>query len=669
LNRSELIKILAKKANIKEKSAEKLIISFGDVISEALKKGEKVVYSNFGTFYTVHYPSKVIYHPILGSKKKMVMLPTDAIKWMPSGNIKDMVDRGTEREEITKFGSTKKLKEEKKKAGIIDRKAIEIPDHQKLMVDDEEIEIPIKINKKNELKAVYQDEETKEKDLIPFEKPGAQISFVDLKDTTIPHEVLCLVPLEMAQKTKVVPIDLKDEMLILGMTDPKDLDAIELIKKTVRKKVSPRLISESDLDKIFAQYEGEALLNHKEDIGKVVTDKEENEQIEISKSAPAKRILALILKRSLREKAKSVHFDFFEDALVVSFRVNNKSIEKTTLPKSIGKALISYLKTLADYQEQEPTAESVIKEKIDETQEEFDLLIVATAGGEKVVITPKERIRFVKKIADLDLRENDLNRLRDNLANPGLTLVNSSSNYAGQSVFYAVADFLKEKGLNVITIESNIEFVLKGITQIKLNGINANQALDLAAKLDPDAILVNQTISREILEKAFVLFPNKTIIAKTMAEDSISAYQEVFSLGIDKKTLVQKINLSIGTKELNRICPDCRELSKPDNASIRKIRDELSSIPGEERAKLRKLGTHFYAGKGCRNCNNQGVINKVSLFEIFLPTERIRDRLSEENINWPEVKKEAVRAGMTTIAQDGIIKSLVGLVSVEEVLD
>ncbi len=107
MNRKELARELAKKTKLSAKQAENLIIAFGAVVTDVLEKQEKIVYSNFGTFYTVHYPSKTIYHPKLGKKKTMIMLPTNAAKWMPASNIKKMVNGGVEVDEPTRHKATK----------------------------------------------------------------------------------------------------------------------------------------------------------------------------------------------------------------------------------------------------------------------------------------------------------------------------------------------------------------------------------------------------------------------------------------------------------------------------------------------------------------------------------------------------------------------------------
>jgi type IV pilus assembly protein PilB len=155
MNRNDLAKALAKQAKLSLDDAEKLIVSFTDTITDVLQKKEKVIYSNFGTFYTVHYPSKVIYHPVLGKKKQMVMLPTDAVKWMPSGNIKELVQTSQEVESATAFGATKKHKEENRKAGIAEIKARELTDDEILAqenikklqegTEEEEYIIPIRV--------------------------------------------------------------------------------------------------------------------------------------------------------------------------------------------------------------------------------------------------------------------------------------------------------------------------------------------------------------------------------------------------------------------------------------------------------------------------------------------------------------------------------------------
>ena len=147
MTRKELAKLLSKQTSLKAKNAEDLVIAFGDVISDALLQDKKIVYSNFGTFYKVHYPSKIIYHPKLGKAKKMVMLPTDAVKWMPSGNIKEMVNSGIEIENPTIHGK-KKIKS----AETFDSET------GNQVLDQETIDIPIKITKKTKPEVVSKTE-------------------------------------------------------------------------------------------------------------------------------------------------------------------------------------------------------------------------------------------------------------------------------------------------------------------------------------------------------------------------------------------------------------------------------------------------------------------------------------------------------------------------------
>jgi type IV pilus assembly protein PilB len=669
MNRSDLVKILAKEANLSEKNAEKLILSFCDTLADALRKDEKVVYSNFGTFYTVHYPSKVIYHPVLGAKKKMVMLPTDAVKWMPSNNIKEMVDLQTVTSEVTKFGSTKKFKQNKKEAGLPERKAKEVQEETIDNIDsDEPIEIPIRIaSKKASVAIPIEIEDEDIKDIVPFAAGSNQITYVDLSDVDIPKEILCLVPEEIARKMKVIPIDLKDEMLILGMADPRDLEAVDLIKKAVRKKVSPRLISSADLNKIFTQYQKVSLMN-----GKETPENIPSENLEFSKSAPAYRILSLILKQALRENAERIHFEPQDDEVKIQYRIDGEIVEKTKLSKSLARNLLSKIRSLSD-KEDRPYGpmQGVFSIHLDKIERFFEFVSLPVASGEKIVISPKEQIKKLKKIAELELRDNDYEKIKENIGKKGLILITSTKEINRLTTLYAILDALNNKGLSIASIESRASLILPGVTQIEViqeKGFSYDNVLESIIKLDPDVVAIDQFNNRYIIEQCLALSKNKIVIALADSKDSIEAVRRLNELGINKNMLFSSLNLIIAEKPARQICQNCRTSQKTDPKTIRKIKEILSTLPSEEKTRIRRLGSRFYEGKGCKECGNSGFKNELSLFETLNVTEKIKDLVSN-GADLDSIKKEAAKEGMTTLVQDGIIKALVGLTEVKNILE
>ncbi len=394
MNQKQFTKLLASKTDLSVKSARKLVGAFGDSIETALKKGERVVYSNFGSFYLVNYPSKTINHPAFGNKKKTIMLATNAVKWMPSDNIKDLVDHHLKSESATSFGSTKKINAAKKSAGFDGGKAIEITEaeraelekrlEEELLIEKKNkkehhspsrqntVEIPIRVIKKGWLDLPFTHVPLAEKEIVPFAKKSLQIKYLNLSEAKIPENILCLIPEKLARRTKVVPVDLKDEILILGMADPHDHDTIAMIKKIVGKKISPHLVSASDLEKIFAQY------------GNLSTP------ITPSPSSPISHAVNLILKRAISEQATTIHFDPDMEKIVVRFRINGGLVEKTTVDKSLWKLILAEIKQSSSASEINASySQYIFSANIDGVTTEFGLLIVPAVNGEKIIINTK----------------------------------------------------------------------------------------------------------------------------------------------------------------------------------------------------------------------------------------------------------------------------------------
>ncbi|MDO8444126.1 MAG: ATPase, T2SS/T4P/T4SS family [bacterium] len=688
MNQKQFTKLLAKRTDLSVKEARKIVEAFGDSIETALKKGERVVYSNFGSFYLVNYPSKTINHPAFGNKRKTIMLATNAVKWMPSDNIKDLVDHHLETSSATSFGSTKIIQAAKKNAGISDRKALDITKAEYETMrnakensstvqktgksDDETVKIPIRIIKKSWVDLPVRQIPLSEKEIVPFDKNSLQVKYIDLSKTDVPDHILCLVPEEIARRTKIIPIDLKDEILILGMTDPKDHDTLAAIRKIVRKKISPRLVSESDFDKVFAQYDRLALTGNKPEttLANTVSD---SEPIKIDSSTPVSRVVSLILKRAIREQATTIHFDPTEQSVLIKFRINSRIIEKTALDKSLQKAIVAKIKQLANLNKKssDDNHQNIFCVNIDGTDEEFEFLSIPVVNGEKIVINIKDRPKVLEKLTELDLRDSDFGKIKDNAEKMGLVLLASQSEKERSRIFYALADFLLARNFNVVTLENSPALVIPGINQIDVTGEknhDHDSMLLSISKFDCDVLMIDQLLTKETADKVLSLFADKIIIASFEAKDSFDALSKITDLGVNPKVLADKLNLIISAYPVYRVCQSCKTLEKPDSKTIHQIRDILSGLPAQERSRLRKLGNHFYRGLGCTECNKTGYFGKITLYETFILNEKIRG-LIIKNSDAEAIKKEAVRGGFTNLIQDGIIKALIGETTIREVLE
>lgn len=822
MNRHDLAVSIAKKTKLSSKEAEKLVIAFGDVVSDALSLGEKIIYSNFGTFYTVHYPSKVILHPILGAKKKMIMLPTDAVKWMPADNIKDMVDTGKSVESATSFGASKKFQEFKKEAGLpkyrseeieVEEDPIEIPirkssskktsaedvaihnpevadaapdaeyhtSSSKLTLDsaepektaeplpptpaekadspvaDEKTDEKVKVKnsgfwdhifKKTEEadqpetgdpapEALLKDKKaastTKDntstigmgifgdknddsvKNLPETTRPAeeetkntedaaednnekiagtntepkdadfdqsitrkANVAFLDLSNTTVPKEVLAKIPEKIAREYKIAPIEENETELVVGMVDPEDIEAIEIVKKIVQKKVSPRLVTESDISHILDQYQGlesevkEAIedvdlemkteINNAKEVTNITTD-----------PAPAARIVASLLKRAIRDHASDIHIEPGESEVIVRFRIDGVLHKKVTLPKAIQNAVVSRVKILSNLKidEQRLPQDGRFSVKSDERQVDFRVSTMPVANGEKVVMRVLDKVSGVMSLEKLNFRKRDFDIINKNCEKShGMILVTGPTGSGKTTTLYALISKIYTEGINVITLEDPIEYRIAGINQSQVNpDIKYTFASGLRSILrqDPDVVMIGEIRDNETAEMAVHAALTGHVVLSTLhTNDSAGAIPRLLDMEIEPFLLNSSLNLVIAQRLARKICDSCKEKVVIKSDDLKDIKADLDSLPGNVKKDLKEPFTFFH-GKGCKNCDETGYKGRIGLYEVLEVSPAIRDLVGKKAAG-SEIRKSAVSEGMTTMIQDGIIKALDGLTTIEEVL-
>lgn len=796
MNKTELAKVLAEKIKKNPKIAEKLINSFGDTLLDVLSKGGKIIYSNFGTFYTVHYPSKVIYHPTLGAKKKMIMLPTNVVKWMPSANIKAMVNAGETVEHATTFGASKKIKDAPSASGApltpelkientnsteninLDTKNIATPAN----IDDnsqDEIEIPIRnLSKEQPLETVtaeptetsapetkdnasntenknnFWDQlfkkattdsknasptaDTKEneakdepktnegpsnpvgmglfgantapvpkaktdadslpegkptdeknnpaqeeqgitsgyKDLEPFASRKTSISYIDLSKTTVPKEVLQLISEKIAREYRVVPIENTETELVVGMVDPEDMEAIEIVKKIVGKKVSPKLTTETDLNHVLDQYQGfesevEEAIGDVEDKDEDKKDQKSPDAV-ISSSAPASRIVNSLLKRAIRDKASDIHIEPYESEVTVRFRIDGVLHKKVSLPKDIQQAVASRIKILSNLKidEQRLPQDGRFSIMMDDRKVDFRVSTMPIANGEKIVMRILDKLSGIISIDDLGFRERDLGLINNSCQKShGMILVTGPTGSGKTTTLYALIEKIYAEGINIITLEDPIEYQIPGINQSQVNAeINYTFASGLRSILrqDPDVVMIGEIRDKETAEMAVHAALTGHVVLSTLhTNDSAGAIPRLIDMGIEPFLLNSSLNLILAQRLARRICDSCKEEISPTPDQLKLVQDELAKMSKSEKTKIGNK-IKLYKGKGCKDCGDTGYKGRIGIYEVLEVDKKIKDMVAHEASS-AEIEESAVANGMTTMVQDGILKAISGQTTIEEV--
>lgn len=755
MNRKDLARALAKQTKMTQSKAEKLIAAFGDVISDALDQGDKITYSNFGTFYTVHYPSKIIHHPVLGAKKKMVMLPTDTVKWMPSDNIKDIIRIGKEMASATSFGASKQLEEIKRKEGICIKKAIELDEPTaetevaKAGPEQEDyFEIPIRVtpkesepekvqekveakdnNSQEVIKASDQlpepndkyknfwwqflEEENKatkpalpnlakdpddedieayierlrqsrkswitplkeresrsadaqrsgkqakpavEDDLQPFFDWRKEIDFVDLSNIKISKDTLRLVPEKIAREFMVIPLYTTPKTITVATDDPQNVEALAIVKKITGKDILPKLASESQINDAFIQYENQ-----------------EDDEYEIKQAAkiPASRILTAIARRAIRDHATDIHLEPAGEGAILRFRIDGTLQNKTELPTRIYSALLSKLKKLGRLDETVPTIsnEGHFNLHVNGSQLACRLSILKVATGERAVLNITGRSARVPKIEELGMSAKEVELIKKACAkSQGLILVSGTNNSEKITTLYSLVEALRPEGISIFTLEDKIESELCAVNQLEISeesAISPLEGLRSILRQDPDVIMISNLRDKETAETAMqTSLTGHLVLASISAADSSTAIARLFDLGVEPFLVSSSLNLVLGQRLVRRICDQCRSAKALSEGEQEIVKKEISLLPQE----IKKSISRFSAseGKGCQNCEESGYLGRIGLYEVMEINGEIRDLISQKATPC-EIKNAAIKCGMTTLDQDGLLKANSGLTTLEEI--
>ena len=814
MTRKDLAKQIAKNTKLTSREAENLIISFGAVISEALSRKEKIIYSNFGTFYTVHYPSKVIYHPKHGAAKKMVMLPTDAVKWMPAPNIKKMVSGGLEVKSPTTHGRKKtgvselivdgpltSKKSNPKTSGLKKEGIEEIPIRQEktnfsnketpleeeqpptskttnktdndksekiniyeeLMGDGSKVEStfsdairvhkkpgffgkifgrkntddaaspPTKEDKKissrtgegifdvnqkpkdpkpldsikTEKKPAQKTTNNLESDFFPqnqtklkttlspinSQKPSPEaditpfstkknVSYVDLKTTTVSKELLKKIPEKIARQFKIVPVEENEEEMVIAMVDPEDIEAKEMAKKIFQKKISTRLATEEDINHILDQYSAleselkEAIITadeqEQESEEKKKVDK--NQLIEsASDNAPAAKIVSSLLKRAIREKASDIHVEPTEKEIEIRFRVDGILKKKTSLPKDIQSAIITRIKILSNMKidEQRLPQDGRFSLKYDDRRIDFRISSLPVANGEKIVMRVLDRLAGIISIEKLGVRGSGLKTLEKNIEKShGMILVTGPTGSGKTTTLYALIDKLFKEGVNIVTLEDPIEYQIKGINQSQVNSAikySFASGLRSIVRQDPDIIMLGEIRDGETAEMAVHAALTGHVMLSTLHTNTAAgATPRLLDMGIEPFLLTSSLNCVIGQRLARKICEFCKEEVKIPETEKADVDKEIAKLPPEEKKKIESKDIKFFKAKGCKECGDTGYKGRIGLFEVLEVSEEIKEMILKKESS-SKIQEKACEAGMITMPQDGILKACDGLTTLEEV--
>ena len=513
--------------------------------------------------------------------------------------------------------------------------------------------------------------------------------FKDVDILEIPETTLAIIPEESASYYKMVPLRLAQGVLEVGMLDPEDIKAKEVLSFLARQgkfDFKIYLIQESDLEDVFKRYEniqdvvGEALTELQGDAAEEGGDvdlfyDENKDASKLGDDAPIIKMVSAIFKHGVEARASDVHIEPTAAELRIRFRVDGILQTSLKLPKVTHSAIVARVKILSRLRIDETRIpqDGRFSAKIDKKEIDFRVSTFPTKLGEKVVIRildPTEGLRTYKEIG---LSENNLKILREQIRKPyGMILSTGPTGSGKTTTLYSILQELNQPGVNIVTLEDPIEYFVSGVNQSQIRaeiGYTFAKGLRSVVRQDPDIIMVGEIRDEESANLATHAALTGHILLSTIhTNNAIGVVSRLMDMKIRSFLIPSTLNIAVGQRLARKICPYCMEKVKPEPAVQKMMIDELSKLPNEVRKTLNiPEPMYIYRAKGCPKCNNKGEKGRIGIFEIL----KMTDELEKVIINDPTesaLEQEVRRQGMINMRQDGIIKALEGKLSIEEVI-
>ncbi|MDO8498459.1 MAG: ATPase, T2SS/T4P/T4SS family [bacterium] len=500
------------------------------------------------------------------------------------------------------------------------------------------------------------------------------VPFINLESKAISTEVLDLVPEPVAQKYHLIPFDKKGDKLFVAMVDPLDLQILQFVEKKSALFIKPYLASMEDINKaINDQYsqnlttEVTSALEEVTALQKPVIE-EPDDKAEVIKEAPVANIITQLLEFAVHSRASDIHVEPLEDKTRVRYRIDGILHEKIILPRGVHDALVSRIKILSNLKIEEKRLPQDGRFTFTSGREVYDLRIstVPTIFGEKVVMRLLPKSNVAPTLPELGLRGSALKNLEVQVLRPhGIILICGPTGSGKTTTLYSILSKLTTTRVNVVTIEDPVEYQISGANQVQANpqiGLTFASALRSFLRQDPNIMLVGEVRDTETAELAIQAALTGHQVFSTLHTNSASgSLPRLLDMGMEPFLLASSMNGVVGQRILRRICPHCRTTFTPPPevaGNIQQILGKLSSVGKEIK---------LYKGLGCDACGHVGYLGRVGIFEVLPVSPKIMD-LILERASAQAIEATARAEGMITLKQDGYMKVLEGVTTLEEVL-
>lgn len=513
-----------------------------------------------------------------------------------------------------------------------------------------------------------------EEELTSFLSRQYGVPAVNLSEYEIEPSVIKLIAQDVVQKYQLIPVNRAGATLIIAVSDPSNLFAIEDIKFMTGYNIEMVVASDRDIksaiDKYYDQSSsladvmGDLDIDDLEVIGEV-DEVDVGSLQKATEDAPVVKMVNAILQDAIRKKASDIHIEPYEKMFRVRFRIDGVLYEIMKPPLKLKNAITSRIKIMAelDIAERRLPQDGRIKIKLGGGKDmDFRVSVLPTLFGEKICMRLLDKGNLQTDLTKLGYEPDALKHFQHEIHKPfGMVLVTGPTGSGKTVSLYSALAELNKISENICTAEDPVEFNFAGINQVQMHediGLNFAAALRSFLRQDPDIIMIGEIRDFETAEIGVKAALTGHLVLSTLhTNDAPATVSRLLNMGIEPFLVASAVNLITAQRLARRVCAECKE---PEDIPVQALID--AGVPPDEAPSYVCM-----RGKGCGTCNNTGYKGRVGFYQVMPMLEELRE-LILNGANTAEIKRESMRLGIKTMRQSGLTKIKEGVTSFEEVL-
>lgn len=514
------------------------------------------------------------------------------------------------------------------------------------------------------------------------------VPYVELKNVDIDQDILSRIPQEASMRVLAVPLGEKDGMLNVAMVDVTNVQATDYLSNLVNQPIRVWMSSERGIRSVLDQYHGDfsGVREAVKETGEEAAADAGSNVKTIVQDSPISKALTTILSYAAKTKASDVHIEPLENSLIIRCRVDGVLRKIMELPKTVAPALVSRIKILSNLKidEHRIPQDGQFTVLVDDQEIDLRIAISPVTWGEQVVIRLLDKKGVSMEIEKMGMSGRALRDVLEGIKKPNGMILTSGPTGSGKSTtLYALIQKIKSEAINIVTLEDPVEYKMDGINQIQVNvdaGLTFASGLRSILRQDPDVVMVGEIRDSETASLAVQAALTGHLVFSTLHTNSAAGIlPRLLDMGIEPFLLASTLNVVIGQRLVRRVT-EKREMYKSSEIETKAINSIVGDLLPKDKESVAKVSEDLgYPGLPVRNDEFYmlakgmdtketpgGYSGRAGLYETIVVDEDIQ-KLIISHATANEIMRLAKSKGTVTMRQDGVLKALSGITTMEEV--